>query len=130
MPKWWPKKHPFSNVRNSERKLLSTILEAYKSIESVKPNGDSRDRSPIASPERIIDLEDDVFSSDHEDLLSQATIERIDLEFYNNDPPSFSDQSSVEILPPSNPDLLFPQIPDTPVNNRRTQGNFQHILTC
>ena len=94
MPKWWPKKHPFSNVRNSDRKLLLTILEAYKSTESVKPNGDSYDRSPIASPERIIDLEDDIFSSDHEDILSQATIERIDLELYNNDPPSFSDQSS------------------------------------
>ena len=124
VPKWWPKKYPFSNVRNSDRKLLLSILEAYKSRESVNPSSDPRDRSPIASPKRSSHLDDDVFTSDHEDVLSQATLERIDLEFYDNDPPSFSDQNSGDILPPSNPESFFPYIPDTPVSIRRTQGKF------
>ena len=121
MPEWWPKNHPFSSVRNSNRKLLLSIIEAYKSKDSGKEDNNTRDRSPIASPERSNHVDDDVVSSD---VLSQATPEIIDSELFNNDPPSFSDESFADILPLSNPEGFFPHIPDTPISSRRIQGIF------
>ena len=112
MPEWWPKNHPFSSVRNSNRKLLLSIIEAYKSKDSGKENNNTRYRSPIASPERSSHVDDDVVSSD---VLSQATPEIIDSELFNNDPPSFSDESFADILSPSNTEGFFPHIPDTPI---------------
>ena len=121
MPEWWPKNHPFSSVWNSNRKLLLSIIEAYKSKDSEKEDNNTRDRSPIASPERSNHVDDDVVSSD---VLSQATPEIIDSELFNNDPPSFSDESFADILPPSYPEGFFPHIPDTPISSRRIQGIF------
>ena len=82
MPEWWPKNHPFSSVRNSNRKLLLSIMEAYQSKDSGTKDNNTRDRSPIASPERSSHIDDDVVSSD---LLSQATPEIIDFGLFNND---------------------------------------------
>ena len=108
-------------MRNSNRKLLLYIIEAYKSRDSVKEDNNTRDRSPIASPKRSNHKDDDAVKSD---VFSQATTEIIDLGFFNNVAPSFSDESFADILPPSNLEVFFLQIPDTPINSRRIQGIF------
>ena len=136
-PKWWPKDHPFRNIRNNKRKCLLAILEGYKTRNSEKRD-DLRDRSPLASPEKTNIVFDDIVSSDLDDIVSSDLDDisfsedhpkQVDLEFFYSDPPSCIDESLSDILPPSSPKYFFPILPETPVKETRIlQGNLYYFF--